>query len=127
VGNSNIRNPVSVSCVAKGLLHYHGLGGGITRALTAWPTIDFASDHEACLFTATVHRQVLVETVETSGKRSRKILSAVRQNRQVTIPDLAALIGIFERSVERNIQKLQDQCHLRRIGPAKGGHWEVVE
>jgi ATP-dependent DNA helicase RecG len=34
-GNSNIRNPILVSYVAKGLLPYHGLGSGITRALDA--------------------------------------------------------------------------------------------
>ena len=130
-GNSNIRNPILVSYVAKGLLPYHGLGSGITRALTAWPEIDFSSDHEGCLFTATVHRHELVDAKvvleKTSGKTSGKILAAIRQNARITIPDLAALIGIAERSVERNIQKLQNEGHLRRIGPAKGGHWEILE
>jgi len=36
-GNSNIRNPILVSYVAKGLLPYHGLGSGIKRALDQWP------------------------------------------------------------------------------------------
>jgi len=36
-GNSNIRNPILVSYVAKGLLPYHGLGSGIKRALSRWP------------------------------------------------------------------------------------------
>lgn len=64
---------------------------------------------------------------ETSGKTSGKILAAVQQNMRITILDLAALIGIAERSVERKIQKLQNEGHLRRIGPAKGGHWEILE
>ena len=109
---------------------YHGLGSGITRALTAWPEIDFASDHEGCLFTATVHRHQGVDAKlvggKTSGKTSGKILAAVRQTPHVTIPDLAALIGVTERSVERNLQKLQNEGLLRRIGPAKGGHWEIL-
>ena len=58
-GNSNIRNPILVSYVAKGLLPYHGLGSGIKRALDAWPQIDFVDDHEGNLFTATVHRKPL--------------------------------------------------------------------
>ena len=32
----DIRNPILVSYVAKGLLPYHGLGSGIKRALDAW-------------------------------------------------------------------------------------------
>lgn len=49
-GNSNIRNPILVSFVAKGLLPYHGLGSGIKRALAAWPEIDFVDNREAGLF-----------------------------------------------------------------------------
>ena len=60
-GNSNIRNPILVSYIAKGLLPYHGLGSGIKRALEKWPTIDFIDDHDGCLFTATVHRKPLEE------------------------------------------------------------------
>lgn len=56
-GNSNIRNPILISYVAKGLLPYHGLGSGIKRALDVWPQIDFCDDREGCLFTATVHRK----------------------------------------------------------------------
>lgn len=56
-GNSNIRNPIIVSYVAKGLLPYHGLGSGIKRALAEWPEIDFADDRDGCLFTATIHRR----------------------------------------------------------------------
>ena len=51
-GNSNIRNPILVSYVAKGLLPYHGLGSGIKRALSSWPDIEFSDDRDGCLFTA---------------------------------------------------------------------------
>ena len=64
---------------------------------------------------------------EASGKTSGKILEAIRQNPQVTIPELSAQIGVTSRSIERNLQKLQDEKRLLRIGPAKGGHWQVVE
>ncbi|WP_199177362.1 ATP-binding protein [Geothermobacter hydrogeniphilus] len=60
-GNSNIRNPILVSYVAKGLLPYHGLGSGIKRALEKWSDIDFTDDHDGCLFTATVHRKPVEE------------------------------------------------------------------
>ncbi|WP_233189345.1 hypothetical protein [Geothermobacter hydrogeniphilus] len=43
------------------------------------------------------------------------------------MPELAVLIGITERSIERNIQKLQAQGLLRRVGGRKEGYWEVVE
>jgi ATP-dependent DNA helicase RecG len=132
-GISNIRNPILVSYVAKGLLPYHGLGSGIKRALDAWPRVDFIDDRDSCLFTATIHRQPVEELtlvkgfLKTSGKTSGKILAALKQDGSLTIPTLAAMIGVTERSIERNIKKLQTQNHLQRIGPAKGGHWEVIE
>ena len=56
-GNSNIRNPILVSHVAKGLLPYRGLGSGVKRALEEWPEIDFMDNRDGCLFTAAVRRQ----------------------------------------------------------------------
>lgn len=139
-GNSNIRNPILVSYVAKGLLPYHGLGSGIKRALDAWPRIDFTDDRDGCLFIATVHRkpanqlrqvpEVPVTSVkrrESVGKTSGMILDACRGKSTITIPELAALVGVTERSIERNIQKLQASGLLRRIGGRKEGHWEVAE
>ncbi len=139
-GNSNIRNPILVSYVAKGLLPYHGLGSGIKRALEDWPDIDFADDHDGCLFTAIVHRKPVEDLElarqkakasgkrqESVGKASRIILETCREKSSITIPQLAELIGITERSVQRNIQKLQAGGMLRRVGGRKEGHWEVLE
>lgn len=135
LGNSIIRNPILVSYAAKGMLPYRGLGSGIKRALEAWPEIDFADDRDGCLFTVTVHRKVGEsspkksktpgELPKTSGKTSGKILYAWKLDGELTIPELAGLIGVTERSIERNIRKLQEQGRLRRIGPAKGGRWEL--
>ena len=75
-GNSNIRNPILVSYIAKGMLPYRGLGSGIKRALEHWPDIDFDDDREDCLFTATVHRKELAEATESeigSEKSSEKM------------------------------------------------------
>ena len=107
--------------IAKGLLSYRGLGSGIKRALEAWPEIDFADDRDGCLFIVTVHRKEMGSSEKTSGKTSGKILAALKLD-----GELADLIGVTERSIERNIRKLPEQGQLRRIGPAKGGHWEIL-
>ena len=64
---------------------------------------------------------------ESVGKASRMILEACREKPSVTIPELAEVIGITERSVQRNIQNLQRDGLLRRIGGRKEGRWEVME
>lgn len=69
---------------------------------------------------------VYAERLADTGKTSGKIIAYIRDNPDITIPELARLLEITERSVERNISQLQKHKKLRRIGPAKGGHWEVI-
>ncbi|MDL1962577.1 MAG: putative DNA binding domain-containing protein [Deltaproteobacteria bacterium] len=120
-GNSNIRNPILVSYIAKGLLPYKGIGSGIRRALDDWQKIDFMDDREGCIFTVTVHR-----TAENSSvKSSVKILELLADTPEMTIPQLAKALGISTRAIEKQIAKLQKSNQLKRIGPAKGGLWQV--
>jgi ATP-dependent DNA helicase RecG len=113
------------------------------RALEAWPEIDFIDDREGCLFTATVHRKAVKgsENADGSPKSSPKsspkgspkgaaktedhILDLIRQDNSVTTERLGKLLGISKRAVLKQIEKLKNQDRLRRIGPARGGHWEV--
>ena len=136
VGNSNIRNPILISYVAKGLLPYHGLGSGIKRALEAWPHIDFIDDQEGCLFTVTVHRKS-VEELELAGDSSVKnqdspktenlILTHISKDSFITTEQLGFVLGISKRAVLRQISKLKVQGRLRRVSSARGGHWEVLD
>jgi len=136
-GISNIRNPILVSYIAKGLLPYRGLGSGIKRALDNWPDIDFSDDREGCVFIATVHRKELKGSAEpgicidersekSSEKSSEKILSLLKSDPGLAAGDIAKMIGITQRAVEKQIAKLREEGRIRRIGPDKGGHWEVV-
>ena len=51
----------------------------------------------------------------------------MRSNPDVTIAKLSEQVGIGDRAIEKQLSKLKEQNLIRRIGPAKGGHWEVVE
>ncbi len=132
-GMSNIRNPILISFVAKGLLPYHGLGSGIKRALKKWPDIDFTYDREGCLFTATVRRKAMagsggpVGSPKTSGKTEDQVLEFLSERPEMTVPELAEAIDITTRGVEKQIVKPRQNGRLRRVGLAKGGHWKVVE
>jgi len=140
-GNSNTRNPILVSYVAKGLLPYHGLGSGIKRALELWTDIEFEDDRDGCLFTACIRRkQGLVVIGEQGSEKSSpksspksslktedKILQLIAHDSSMSTERLGAELGITKRAVLKQIDKLKEQGRLRRIGPAKGGHWEVVE
>ena len=67
-----------------------------------------------------------VTVYSESRVTSVKILAKIAQNPSITIPELAADIGISSRSIERNIGKLQQTKKLERIGPDKGGYWRIL-
>jgi ATP-dependent DNA helicase RecG len=95
------------------------------RALEAWPEIDFIDDREGCLFTATVHRKAVKGSEKSSEKSSEKILTMLKAEPELTAKEIAKRLEISPRAVEKKISKLRKEGLLRRIGPAKGGHWEV--
>jgi len=62
----------------------------------------------------------------TPGKMSGKILQKIQQNPNITIAELAVCINVTERTIQRNIQKMQAKNALRRVGSRKAGYWEVL-
>ena len=61
------------------------------------------------------------------GKTSQLTLREMAANPSVTIPDLVGYLGLKTRTVEKKIKALKDEGWLKRVGPAKGGHWEVIK
>ena len=60
------------------------------------------------------------------GKSALKIIEMVYNNQYVTIPEMAKRIGITERGVEKNIQKLKQQNLLERKDGERSGYWELI-
>ena len=40
---------------------------------------------------------------------------------------MAEILAISEKGVEWQLSNLKAEGKIKRVGPAKGGHWEVVE
>lgn len=51
----------------------------------------------------------------------------MRINQEITIPEIAEKLNKTERTIERQITKLRTLELIARIGPAKGGRWEVLK
>jgi len=61
------------------------------------------------------------------GENEIKILELMRDNKYITTKELSEHIKISTTAVDNNISKLKKKGLLRRIGPAKGGYWEVIK
>jgi Fic family protein len=56
-----------------------------------------------------------------------QVLRLLRAQPELSLADVAAVLGCSVRTVERAAANLQAQARLRHSGPTKGGRWEVVE
>ncbi len=59
-------------------------------------------------------------------KNAQKILDIIKQNGSVTRAELAQQLGLSDSGVKKQLKTLQQQGVLKRIGPDKGGYWEII-
>ncbi|MEA3342532.1 MAG: HTH domain-containing protein, partial [archaeon] len=62
---------------------------------------------------------------EKLGENETKILDMILKNKYISAKQLSESIGISTTAIENNIAKLKQKRLLKRVGPAKGGYWEV--
>jgi ATP-dependent DNA helicase RecG len=73
----------------------------------------------------------ILKSKEKSREKSREkncelLLAQIRNNATVTTAELATSLALSRAGVEKIIRKLKQSESLRRIGPDKGGHWEIL-
>jgi len=61
------------------------------------------------------------------NKNQKRIVAEIKKNNFITQKELSKIVGITEKNIRNNIAKLKNLNIIKRIGPAKGGHWEVIE
>ena len=73
------------------------------------------------------------ENLEMGGENAKRgektrdvILRIIRENPQITMAALAEKAGISAKAIEKQIARLKKDSLLVRVGPDKGGHWEVL-
>lgn len=64
---------------------------------------------------------------DASQKTSQIIIDLIKEDPYISTTKMAVIIGVDRRNIARNIKKLQEQGVVRRVGPDKGGFWEVIE
>jgi len=67
--------------------------------------------------------QILKKTV---GETVGEILSILKKNPLATRNEISKKTGLSIRGVEWNLKILKDKGVIKRIGPNKGGHWEIL-
>ncbi len=58
---------------------------------------------------------------------SDRILAVLRQNPSTSRRELAAALGTTQSTIRYRLDKLRAAGRVERVGPDKGGHWEVLD
>ena len=64
---------------------------------------------------------------KSKQKNSDSLLALILRDTTTTTLELATALDLSRAGVQKIIRKLKKAGRLRRIGPDKGGHWEVAE
>lgn len=65
--------------------------------------------------------------VKSKVKNKDKVIHLIAENSAITVPEIAEYIGLSLAGVEKIIRTLKQEKRLLRVGPAKGGYWEVQD
>lgn len=60
-------------------------------------------------------------------KSREKIIRLLGENGNMTTATLAQAVGISTKAIEKHLSKLKSDGIISRVGPDKGGHWEVIQ
>ena len=59
-------------------------------------------------------------------KKQLGVMRIIKENPSISRKALSLQLGINESAVQKHIEHLKTKEAIRRIGPAKGGHWEII-
>lgn len=64
---------------------------------------------------------------DTTQKTREVILAALEKSPDLTNKELADICGISIDGIKYQIKQMRSLGLIRRVGPDKGGHWEVIK
>ncbi len=102
-------------------------GSGIQRITNAFigyglqePVFkEFQNGFRVTVFNSTTRTSIDVVDNEN------KIVALLYKNNTYSASEIANVVGLNQRTIQRYLKQLQEKNRIERVGPAKGGYWVV--
>jgi len=65
-------------------------------------------------------------TENVPENRLRAIFDLIKNNKKITVFMMAKKLSVNEKTIKRDIIKLKQKSILKRVGPDKGGYWDII-
>ena len=103
------------------------LGSGIPRILKAYSRDCFVFMENFTRIILPMDKSYVKTTQKTTQKTDDKIVEIIKDNPCISRKQLSKLCGISQDGIKWQLKNLQKENKIRRVGPDKGGYWEVVD
>jgi ATP-dependent DNA helicase RecG len=133
---SKTRNSIIASLLAR-TKYVEKMGTGITRMNNAMkkanlPKLIFDFDDYTFFTTLNDNEKNITEALQNEwgekwGENEKKIITLISENKYISISKIAELTSLSTSGSEKIIGRLKKNGLLKRIGPAKGGYWKIIE
>jgi ATP-dependent DNA helicase RecG len=70
-------------------------------------------------------RSSVKSSVKSSVNTEDKILAILKENPKTTIEEMASILDLTSRAIEKQIANLKKENKLMRVGSARKGYWKV--
>jgi len=113
----------------------HGIAAPTFEVKQGWVVVTFRAaivpeqrmDTQGQLGTQKTTQKTAQKSAQKGAQKSaQKIIDAIGRHVAITIDELSSQLAISPRAVKNHLHNLKKEGRLKRIGPDKGGHWEVV-
>ena len=66
------------------------------------------------------------DKIEKLNPTRQRIMEEIRNNPNITQPQLMAIIGIGKTAIQNNIAFLKKSGYIERVGSNKNGYWRAI-
>ncbi|MGN1232002.1 MAG: winged helix-turn-helix transcriptional regulator, partial [Candidatus Cryptobacteroides sp.] len=64
---------------------------------------------------------------DQKSDQKHQILDLIKRNPKISRAELSEKTGLHDSSVKRRLKTLVDEGFIKRIGPDKGGYWQLLK
>ena len=72
-------------------------------------------------------KDIVENIIDKLSETQSRVVRMIINNPSVTTKEIAKTLAIAQRNIQNHIRKLRDAGVIRRVGPDKGGHWEIIK
>ena len=59
-------------------------------------------------------------------EKAQQIIYAISSDSTVSVKKLEEILHIGHTTIKKILREMQNENYIRRVGPDKGGYWEVI-